>query len=588
MSRLKLLLVGMSFLAIILSPGLAAADVNDFVITSFKADETLSRVDPQGTLRIVERINVKFSDYNHGILRAIPDRYSGHSLQLKVNSVTSDSGAASQYTTYSSNGNTVLKIGDPSRTVTGSQEYTIDYTLRNVISFYDDHDELYWDVNGDQWDQTFDNVSVTIHLPNGLNQTKDAICYAGGYGSKDKNCQISSTASSIQASTINHLSGNQTLTYAAAFKKGYFQPSKWYETVAEYTKAIVGIFVPIVAIAGTSILYWWRRGRDAKGTGIIIPQYGAPVGLKPLAVGNLIDFKVDNRDITATIIDLAVRHYIKIVETKKDRIIGKDKLGYQLELLNSDLSKLDQNEKLLLMALFPTYKAGEVNELAKSKAKLYAAAQSVRASVESSLKNEGYFNKSKITKISIRSAVVLITGFLAFVIFCIVAFYVTGGWLALGIVLGGLIALPFWNAMIARTSKGVVAKEHVQGLKMYLETAEKDRLEKLQGPNAAYAANAAAPVKTVELFEKLLPYAIALGVEKQWATQFNDLYTSPPDWYSGNWTTFNAFYLATSLNQGIGSAVNTAFSAPSSSSGSGFGGGGGSGGGGGGGGGGGW
>jgi uncharacterized membrane protein len=157
-----------------------------------------------------------------------------------------------------------------------------------------------------------------------------------------------------------------------------------------------------------------------------------------------------------------------------------------------------------------------------------------------------------------------------------------------GIVAGLLIAIACLAALDARTAKGVAAKEHAQGLKMYLEVAEKDRLQKLQGPDAAYAPKTAGPKKTVELFEKLLPYAMVLGVEKQWAEQFKDLYTSPPDWYSGHWTSFNAGYLAGSLNSGVGSAVSGAFSAPSSSGSSGFGGGGFSGGGGGGGGGGGW
>jgi uncharacterized membrane protein YgcG len=167
-------------------------------------------------------------------------------------------------------------------------------------------------------------------------------------------------------------------------------------------------------------------------------------------------------------------------------------------------------------------------------------------------------------------------------------FFWAGAITILGLVVGGLIGIVCWIAMDARTPKGVAAKEHAEGLKLYLNVAEKDRLEKLQGPDAAYAPKSAEPKKTVELFEKLLPYAMVLGVEKQWAEQFKDLYTTPPDWYSGNWTAFNAAYLASSLNSGIGAAVNTAFSSPSSSSGSGFGGGGFSGGGGGGGGGGGW
>lgn len=118
---------------------------------------------------------------------------------------------------------------------------------------------------------------------------------------------------------------------------------------------------------------------------------------------------------------------------------------------------------------------------------------------------------------------------------------------------------------------------------------EKDRLEKLQGPNAKYVERGPEPTRTVELFEKLLPFAVVMGVEKEWAKQFESIYKAVPDWYDGsNMSSFNSVYIASSLSSSMGQAVNTSFTPPSSSSSSGFGGGGFSGGGGGGGGGGGW
>ncbi|PIZ63876.1 hypothetical protein COY17_00060 [Candidatus Saccharibacteria bacterium CG_4_10_14_0_2_um_filter_52_9] len=222
MKKLKLLLAALSFASLVALPAVASADVNDFTITSFAADETLSRQDPQGELHIVERINVTFTDYNHGILRAIPDTYKNHSLQLHVNKISSESGAATAYTSSGSSGNTVLKIGDPSRTITGPQEYTIDYTVRNVITFYKDHDELYWDVNGDQWQQPFNRVFVSMKLPAGLDYLAQPLCYAGGYGEKGQGCKVDSGKGAFSVSTTAPLSGNQTLTYVASFDKGYF------------------------------------------------------------------------------------------------------------------------------------------------------------------------------------------------------------------------------------------------------------------------------------------------------------------------------------------------------------------------------
>jgi uncharacterized membrane protein len=583
MKKLKLVIAGMGLLGMLLAPILASADVNNFLITSFKADETLTKKDPQGELHVVEHINVVFTDSNHGILRAIPDSYKHHSLQLKVNKISSDSGAPTQYSTYGSNGNTVLKIGDPERTVTGAQEYTIDYTLHNVVSFYNDHDELYWDVNGDQWQQTFSQVSVQLHLPAGLNQKGQPVCYSGSSGSNLQSCSITEDGSTITSAASSPLGPNQTLTYVAGFDKGYFQPSKWYETIGEYIWIIVKVtLLPIIVLA-YCLFKWLKSGRDGKGRGTIIPQYDAPDGMKPLEAGTLLDFKTDNRDITATLIDLAIRKYIKIIETKQDKMLRKDKLTYELELINNDFSALNAQESKLLKELFTDQTPGSRVTLDKAKSSLYKTAQSLRSEVALILTSKGYFKKDP-TKVG--TAYYVVAGVLFFAVWILGA--VIGFEIVIGFVLAAAILVIFGFIMPARTTLGTEAVEHIKGLKMYLDVAEKDRIQKLQGPDAQYAANAGEPVKTVELFEKLLPFAMVLGVEKQWAGQFEGLYNSPPDWYAGNWTTFNAIYLADALNNGIGSAVNSSFASPSSSGSSGFGGGGFSGGGGGGGGGGGW
>ncbi len=569
----------------------ARADVNDFTIDKFEADYTLSRTDPQGTLKVSEKISVTFTDQNHGILRAIPGSYKGHPLQLRIDGISSDTSAPTPKTTYDSNGNIVIKIGDPDRTVTGFQQYTINYTVNNVIGFYDGYDELYWDVNGDQWKQPFTEVIVRLRLPEGLRQYGIPLCYTGSYGSTSKDCSITYQKNIIEAKTTMPLSSNQTLTFVAGFEKGYFRPHAVADTFGEYWKHIVGLVLPVLGLGGGSALLWRRSGRDAKGRGIIVPQFEAPDNLKPMAVGALTDFKVDNRDITATIIDLAVRGYIEIIETKKNKLIGKDKLEYKLKLINPDFAALDAEEKKLLTALFNSLHVGSEADISKSKNKLYNTATSIKKDIKDQLKDQEYFRRGPFTlKIWTRKKWwMFITAVFIVVIFVLAQDTSVQIITAIGCLIGGLIALPFLLSLDARTLKGVAAKEHIQGLKLYLGTAQKDRLEMMQGPDARYAANAGEPVRTVELFEKLLPYAMVLGVEKKWSKQFEELYTSPPDWYSGNWTTFSAYSLTSSLGSGVGSAVNTAFTAPGSSGGSGFSGSGGSsGGGGGGGGGGGW
>lgn len=194
------------------------ADVNDFIINDFSADYYLTRDDPQGQLHVVEQIDLSFSDFNHGIVRAIPQKYKGQSLKLQVNKVLSASGAPSQYTTYSDSGNTVLKIGDPDKTVTGRQTYTIDYTLTNVITFYDDHDELYWNSNGTQWEQPFVNVEATFHMPTGL-KINDQKCYTGDFGNTEQSCAISKTDDGITIKTARTLQPFETLTTVMSLPK---------------------------------------------------------------------------------------------------------------------------------------------------------------------------------------------------------------------------------------------------------------------------------------------------------------------------------------------------------------------------------
>lgn len=584
MKKLRWLLASFGAISVIAAPVFASADVNNFTITSFKSDQTLTKQDRQGELRIVERINVIFTDQNHGLLRAVPQRYKNHSLQVHMNRISSETGAPTSYTTYDSNDNTVFKIGDPDKTVTGMQQYTIDYTVRNVITFYENHDELYWNVNGDQWPQMFASVEAIVKLPNGTKQVKNPACYTGKRGNTERNCSVATNGDAVSIKTTQPLYGYEGLTYALAFQKGTFQSSAWYETLGEYAHTIVGVLGPLVVIGGGSFILWFRRGRDAKGRGVIVPQYGAPDALTPMQVDGLVDFIVGNAGITATIIDLAIRGHIKIIETKHVKKLRKDTTSYNLELLQKDTAKLDANEQAIISALFGGAQAGAVVDVTEQKNKLYSTASSLRSSIKQQLVQDGYFQPSAWRDVWAQGkgglAVMLV------LMLCVVAY---GGVISiLGIGLGIIVAVIFLTALDARTEKGVAAKEHVEGLKLYLNVAEKDRIKMLQSPDAKYAQSTKEPTKTVALFEKLLPYAIVLGVEKEWAKKFENLYTTPPDWYSGSSLhAFSAVHLTAHLNSGIGVAVNTAFSAPGSSSGSGFSGGS-SGGGGGGGGGGGW
>jgi uncharacterized membrane protein len=557
------------------------ADVNDFTITHFSADETLSRTDKQGSLHIQETIDVLFTDNNHGLLRSIPETYKDHSLRLQNVHVSSPTHAPIGLSRSSSNGNTVLRIGDPNRTITGAQTYVITYDVANVITFYDDHDELYWDVNGDQWQQPTDAVDYTLHLPAGIRLgSEQPHCFTGSFGTTVSNCLISSENGVLKASAAG-LYGYQTLTIVAGFQKGYFTPQTTLEKMQPYIVPVLMITVlPLLTLA-ISWRIWWARGRDPKGRGTIVPEYTPPKDVTATEAGSLIDFKVDNRDITAAIIDLALRGHIRILEERHERTLAPDQTNYQLELLKNDAEGRNYYENDLISALFPSNTVGDKIDISTAKNKFSSTAKTIRDHVEDSLKMRGYYRTTPKSYVNAATGLAGV-GFIMFYFLGILHF------LTAGILLSIIIAWLFVRAMPSRTQLGVDAKEQLLGLKLYIETAEKDRIAMLQSPNAPYAPTSTEPVKTVELFEKLLPYAMVLGVEKAWAKQFENIYEEPPGWYAGNWSTFNSLVLVDTLSGGFQNNFNTAFTAPSSSGSSGFGGGGFSGGGGGGGGGGGW
>ncbi|MFZ1323747.1 MAG: DUF2207 domain-containing protein, partial [Candidatus Saccharimonadales bacterium] len=285
----KSLLAGLVLGSVLVAfAGQALADTNDFVINDFSANYQLRNDDKQGTMTVTEDITVTFTDNNHGLLRAVPNTYKANSLRLNINYAESDSGAPAQFTTYQENDNTVIKIGDPNRTVTGRQHYRINYEVSNIISFYDDHDEFYWDINGDQWGQPAERVSASITLSEGLATNGQLACFAGSFGGTGQKCTIQQEGSVITASAAG-LDAGQTLTVVTGFDKGYFSPSTSGDWLRDHMQAFLGIILPPLLAGGYALRRWLRFGRDPKGRGTIVPQFEAPQNLRPAEVGTLQD-----------------------------------------------------------------------------------------------------------------------------------------------------------------------------------------------------------------------------------------------------------------------------------------------------------
>jgi uncharacterized membrane protein YgcG len=563
----------------------AGASTQDFTVSSFIADYYLSRDAHQASqLTVKEKIVALFpqTDQNHGILRAIPTKYQNHPVDLAVQSITDETGRPWHYSSSDSGGNRVLKIGDASIYVHGQTTYNIAYTLQNVTQNLSDHDEFYWDVNGDQWEQPFNWVEARVHLSSdlaGIVQSQKR-CLVGVAGSSSSDCIVGPMQGGQDIVTTRTLGPRETLTFVLGFAKDTFAPytvplSRILLIVAAVL--FLGLLPPLIAL-WIVIRNWRRYGRDPKGRGVIVPQYLPPKELSVLASNAILKEKFEPKAISAQIIDLAVRHCLKVYEVGEKRLFSN--VEYELEFVGIP-APLRSEEQAVIDALFgASVKAGDRVALADLKYKLYAKAQTIGKSVNRQLAENGYFRRppDKARQPYVIAGVVLLVSGAVFVPF-------TFGLAAAGVVLllGSLI-------MAARTPQGVEMRDYLYGLREYMKLAEAERIKVLQSPHGTLTEKIPVDpnnkVQLVKLYERLLPYAMLFGIEKDWAKELAPLYENQPDWYAGSGA-FQAAAFAASIDS-FSAATTASFTPPSDSHSSGFGGGGFAGGGGGGGGGGGW
>ncbi len=311
-------------------------------------------------------------------------------------------------------------------------------------------------------------------------------------------------------------------------------------------------------------LLWQHKGKDDPGRQTVIPEYQPPHGLSPAEIGLLHDFKVSDREITATLVDLAIRGYIQIHKIPKKSVFG-DHIDYAFELTNDDVLNLKNFEQALLNGLFGVatvkfnakMQASLTNLFAKEKAqKQYPASTEsfVGRTVElDELKPYFYQNVDKAkfdlnTDLYARgffksyplSAGVVSTS-LGVILLCIAIFF-KGDYL-ISALLSSIILIGFGSNMGGRTKTGKLLAESIDGFAMYLRTAERYRLMELQGPKSNENS------EVVNLYESYLPYAIALGVEADWNKHFKGVYGEPPRWFE--WPVDEILELVSSVHAGF-------------------------------------
>jgi uncharacterized membrane protein len=552
-----------------------ATAAEGWTITDFRA---AIQIQSSGDLDITEAIQVDFGTLQkHGIFRDIPAVYeyndkSNRVYHVDVQSVTDAQGRPWTYTTSQQGPYLQVKIGDANRTVSGAQTYTIHYRVGDALNAFSDHDELNWNVNGGNWPVPMNHVLARVSLPaSGLTQ---ATCFQGAMGSTEP-CRHTETADGASFEATRPLGVGEQLTVVLGLQKGLVSaPTVALENkpraAADYlalSPATISITLLGVALAvGWVISMWWRRGRDYAYTKAyylnedpgpeqirplfrpeaIVPEYEPPAKLRPAQLGLILDERADTKDVTATIVDLAVRGYLRIEEHGK-----KD---WKIIRIRKDSEGLLPYESKIFEGLFRDHPT----EVLISDLKMHF--RSTLNSAEDALYKDAtqrrWFtgNPQGVRYLWIAAGIGLALLGVG-ITFGLGALF---GWglVGLPVVLAGILLSLGSGFMPRRTGLGRAILQRTLGFRLYMNAAEKQQQRFAEREN---------------IFTSYLPYAIVFGCVQRWAKAFKDIDTSKATsgWYVGN-APFTALVFSSNLETFSGQVGSAITSTPGSSGSSGF------------------
>ncbi len=556
-------------------PAAAHADV----VTSFHSDISISQ---SNVVTVRETVVYDPQDSSHhGIYRFVPATFKdagGNNYYTRVTfeSVTDELGNAYAVADKHANHKELyLKIGDKDVTITGPHTYAISYRIAPLVVPANGYDRFIFNVTGNQWQTNILKADATIHYEGSGSFTETA-CYTGRAGATLHNCAVTNQGKTVNVVTTRPLAFWEGLTVDTHLPAGsvsaYLQPNKPLPFTAMEKLEIVVVGLSFLGVV--AVLLWlfgrWFNDRQERKAQTIIPLYEPPDGLKPAQMSILESPRADAADIAATLIDLAVRGHLKITQTSPKRWWRNAE--YQFDTLAGGDS-LSSFETSLLGGMFTASSTSvTLSKLKKTRpTAMQTAVQEMRKRLGDDLTTKHYYLHSPTGSIVILRWLVIAA---ALGLQGVSVYQLIAGGSALWWSLGSLVAIvAVWllaRPRTDRTLEGNQAYAKVEGFKWFLQVTEKDRLNFTD-----------APEKTPELFSKMLPYAVALKVEKAWAKQFEgiDVSSAVGAWYGGYYVgSFNSSF-ASDFSSDFGGAVGSSFAGSSGSGSSGGGGGGGGGGG---------
>jgi len=551
-------------LAVFLTVLPALGAVRQLVIQHFDDEVVVSE---DGTIDVTETIEARFSGENwHGLYRMIPTEYTNpeglnYSLLIDHITVTDSDGHSLKYEQSREGRYTKFKIYIPNAD-DSTHTVILHYRVLDAIRFFEDHDELYWNVTGNDWEVPIEFASAHIALPAGVTGLH-ASAYTGATGSRAQDAVVEVRDNFVDIHTTRPLSFHQGLTAVVGFDKNFVHQASGAAKFMQFLRGNTPLLIPI-GVFFVMFWLWWTRGRGPERQAIAV-QYEPPDKLTPGECGTLVDNEAAMRDITATLVDLAVKGYLTIEQRDESHLLGlshSKEYIFHLKKSPAEWASARAHEQQMLAALFGNGAVTDV-KLSDLQNHFYTQVPGIRDSIFEALMTDNYYLHRPDTVRQGYIGAGLAIGFLIVAGNAVLA-RATGiasaTWIIAGIATG-LVICGFGYFMSARTVTGQRALEKVLGFEDFLGRTQKDQIDRLQ--------------TTPELFEKYLPYAMALHVEKKWVQVFSGIAMQPPSWYQGSYGSgFMPYLLVNDLSMMSMQAGTIMASSPRSSGGSGFGGGG--------------
>jgi hypothetical protein len=607
--RFKNMFAGCAFLTVLITFAPGVAHASEY-IESFIAN---IEVETDGTFTVTENIVYVFDVERHGIERCIPTLHQDAAssifkeqyIDIEVRNVRMDEKSIT-YDVKDGRSEVCVKIGDPNNTITGVHLFELSYTVGGAITYQEfGGAELYWNVTGNGWEVPMRFVEARVSSSESI-FLRERACYRGVFGKTDASCDVREGEGGVVNFSGRNFGPGEGLTLAQALDR-----SKIAIDIRErYKLFAITLVVVLTAVGGLGVALY-RYKTKFKTDKPIIPQYEPYEGVKPMYMGYLFDKRLDPRDIAAGILYLAERGYLRIKRTEKKAFFIFEVDDYEITLVKPLDEQVGRFEKRILSLIFKKYspdsppfdgvqKASDqsgtslikfmrllnkgpflknrdttlavgastrMSELRGSATENAVISRSLTAELLEDVVTEGYFTSSSLENLLTKNA--LLAGLAIFFIAGVIDTMIATRYFLF--IFLGVVLLVLFLSSGRRTRRGYEALNHLKGFKDYLRVTDKERF---------IFHNA--PEKNAEQFMEYLPYAIAFGVETQWAKTFEGLTIPNPSWYDGgSAASFSAVSLSQSLGGFSSALTSVSGTGGSASSGGGFSGGGSGGGGGG-------